>query len=634
MKKLARDSFSNYRQSYRQGTKSHNTLGERIEKLVRIAPDGLACTQGARRLTWRQLDECVNKLANALLDLGIKKEERVGIAGFNSIEWLVADIALAKIGAVSFFLNPRFTLSELSYIVEDADAVAVIVQDEYAHTIKRVTEGLRHFRRFIVYGVGRRPQNIPEGAVVYDDLMERYSPAKPLLDYAVTNEDFSHLEYTIGSGGYPVGAVWDHERQTKGAMLVVFSSYLPVPDRGREKSALNLDNTILPIPGFTTLTHPFRNLTSWKKFHLWSIKQVLGTAFFIRLCRHFRKGELKALLASPLFFELSYNQVMGNVMGHGVSLVFLETPYPFNAAEFWRTVEREKVNMALIAGDTFAVPMAEELRQAKKEGREYDLSSLATIISSGVRWTPRAKKDLLQFIPHLIMIDGYGARGSGVSFVATDSAGDKEITSFQAKVDRKGVYSFQAPCKVVNPDTGKEVKPGSQEIGEFLTGGYSTAGFWKNPGETKQAFREWGRRKYFFAGDMGYVDEKGWFHPVGRMGIEVIKRGGENVYAEEVEDVLKAHPKVEDAAVVGISAAEGGEIVVAIVALKSGVEFSSEELIKHCQDNLPEYKVPEQVIFVESIPRLSSGKMDRRMLKEFAQGRSEDRHTGLTRYFT
>jgi acyl-CoA synthetase (AMP-forming)/AMP-acid ligase II len=143
----------------------------------------------------------------------------------------------------------------------------------------------------------------------------------------------------------------------------------------------------------------------------------------------------------------------------------------------------------------------------------------------------------------------------------------------------------------------------------------------------------WGGRKYFFAGDMGYVDEGGWFHPVGRMGIEVIKSGGENVYAEEVEDVLKAHPKVEDAAVVGISDANLGEMVVAIVALERGAESSEEELIKHCQDNLPEHKVPGQVIFVESIPRLSSGKMDRRMLKEFAEGRLGGRHTGLTQYF-
>ena len=634
MKKLARDSFSNYRQSYRRGAKSRNTLGSRIEKLVGIAPDGLACVQGERKLTWRQLDECVNRLANALLDLGIKKEERVGIAGFNSIEWLVADIALAKIGAVSFFLNPRFTLGELSYIAGDADAVAVIVQDEYAHTIKKVTEGLSHFRRLLVYGVGRRPQNIPEGAVVYDDLMEKYSPAKPVLDYVVTNEDFSHLEYTIGSAGYPVGAVWDHERQTKGAMLITFSSYLPVPDRGREKSVLNLDKIILPLPGLTTFNYPFRNLTSWKKFHLWNIKMVLGTAFYIRLCRRFRKGELKALPASPLFFELTYNQAMGNIMGHGVSLVFLETPHPFNAAEFWRTVEREKVNMVFIAGDTFAVPMAEELRQAEKEGREYDLSSLATIVSTGVRWTPRAKKDLLQLVPHLIAIDGYGARGSGVSFVVTSSASDKEITSFQIKVDRKGVYSFQAPCKVVNSDTGKEVKPGSKEIGGLLTGGYSTAGFWKNPEETKRAFREWGGRKYFCAGDMGYVDEKGWFHPVGRMGIEVIKSGGENVYAEEVEDVLKAHPGVADAAVVGVTDVSLGEIIVAIVALEGGAEPGSEELIEHCRDKLPEYAVPGRVIFVESIPRLSSGKMDRGMLKEFAQGRIERRQTGLTQYFT
>jgi fatty-acyl-CoA synthase len=126
--RLERDSFANYRRRYRNGWKSDNTWGSRLEKLARIIPDGLAFIQGNRRLTWKEFDQHVNRLANALLDLGIKKGERVRVVGFNSIEWMVADFAMAKIGAVSFFLDPKFTFGEIAYVIKDADAVAVIVE--------------------------------------------------------------------------------------------------------------------------------------------------------------------------------------------------------------------------------------------------------------------------------------------------------------------------------------------------------------------------------------------------------------------------------------------------------------------------------------------------------------------------
>jgi len=622
--RLERDNFSNYRQHYRHGTKSNNTLGSRLEKLARIIPHGIAFIQRNRRLTWEEFDQQVNRLANGLLDLGINKGERVGIVGFNSIEWMVANFAIAKVGAVSFFLDPRLTLGEIAYVIKDADAVAVIAEGLYASTIARVTEGMVSLRYLIVYDVGRVPQLVPSGAVIYDDLMTRHLSTKPRLSYEVTNEDFAHLEYSLGSGGYYVGAVWDYERLTKSLMMMILSDYLPIVDREREEGAIDLHGAMFALPGLRGLLRSGRGIfgsSTWKKFYVKHIGMLMGTTFRIKLARRFRKEGYKVFPACPLFFEACYNPTLGSILVDGSCTVFVPTPSLFDVQEFCRIVEKEKVNMAVIAGDAFAIPVVEELRRLEGEGRRYDLSSLGIMLSTRVTWTPHLKKELLELIPSVIIVDGYGARGSGVAYVCINSSGDEEMTPIQIKVDREGVYAFQAPCKVINPETGKEVKPGSGETGEFLTGGHSALGFWKNPEETKRTFRIVEEHKYFCAGDLGYIDEGGWFHLTGRRGVDIIESGGKEVYAVEVEAVIRAHPKVRDVGIVALPDEELGEAIAACIQTQEGQELSKEELIEYCSQRLANYKVPKHILFVESIPRASSGKIEKRMLTEFAQAR-------------
>jgi len=624
LEKLERDSFSNYRQHYRHGTKSNNTLGSRLEKLARIIPHGIAFIQRNRRVTWEEFDQQVNRLANGLLELGINKGERVGIVGFNSIEWMVANFAIAKVGAVSFFLDPRLTLGEIAYVIKDADAVAVIAEGLYASTIAKVTEGMVSLRCLIVYDVGRVPQLVPPGAVIYDDLMTRHPATKPRLSYKVTNEDFAHLEYSLGSGDYYVGAVWDYQRLTKSLMIMMLSGYLPIVDRGHEEAAIDLHGAMFALPGHRALLHSGRRIFGspiWKRLYLKHIEILMGTTFRIKSARRFGKEGYKVLPVCPLFFEACYNPTLGSILVDGSCTVFLPTPFLFDVQEVCRIVEKEKVNMAVLSGDAFAIPVVEELRRMEREGRRYDFSSLGIMFSTRVTWTPHLKKELLELIPSVIIVDGYGARGSGVAYVCINCSVDEEMTRIQIKVDREGVYAFQDPCKVINPETGEEVKPGSGDTGEFLTGGHSALGFWKNPEETKQAFKVVDGCKYFCAGDLGYVDERGWFHLTGRKDMDIIETGGKEVYVVEVEGVIRAHPKVRDVGIVALPDEELGEAIAACIQTQEGQELSEEEVIEYCSQRLADYKVPKHVLFVESIPRAASGKIEKRMLTEFAQAR-------------
>ena len=621
VREISEDSFSNYRRKYPVGYKSNHTWWKKLENIVKAIPDRLAFVQGERRLTWRQFDGRVNRLANALLGLGIKKGERVGIAGFNSIEWMESYFAISKIGAVPFNLNPQAALDELGYVIEDADAVAVIVEDDYAPIIERVTEGIATLKHVLVYGIGKPAQNIPRGAIAYEDLLAKYPPTKPKLAYKVTNEDFCYLMYTSGTTGYPKGVVWDGEQRVKGVEMLIFNVLLPAFDRIGNDKIFEFVLGLYPMPILKAL-RPLNRLGLFKRGLFRFFKIIWGSTLMITESRRLLKEGVKYVPVCPLFHASAYMQTFGNIVSSATTTVFLPTPYPFNARELLEVMEKEKVNGIMINGDAFAMPILDELKKAREEGRKYDFSSWKSIISSGVRWSSRVKEELYEFLPQVVIMDAYGCTEFSIAYSSAAVRGDKEPPLAGATLPaRGGLYSLQAPFRIINPETGVDVKPGTGEMGEFAAGGYVSLGYWKRPEKTRSSFRIIDGKRYFFTGDDGYVNEDLQFCFVGRGGREVINTGGEKVYNEEVKLVIKSHPGVRDAVVVGVPDRELGEALAAIVELEKGEELTEEDIAGHCRQSLPAHKVPKYVMFVVSLPREVTGKMEKRVLKEFAEGR-------------
>ena len=619
-REISEDSFSNYRRRYPVGYKSNHTWRSKLENIVTAIPDRLAFVQGERRLTWRQFDGRVNRLANALSGLGIKKEERVGIAGFNSIEWMESYFGISKIGAVPFNLNPRAALDELGYVIEDADAVAVIVEDDYAPIIERVTEGIASLKHVIVYGVGKPAQNIPRGALIYEDLLAKYPPTKPELDYKITNEDFCYLMYTSGTTGYPKGAVWDGEQRVKGVEMLIYNVLLPAFDRVDNDKIFEFVFSLYPISALK-VSRPLSRLGLFKWMLFRFFKVIWGSTLMITESRRLLKEGVKYVPVCPLFHASAYMQTFGNIVSSATTTVFLPTPYPFNATELLEVMEKEKANGIMINGDAFAMPILDELKKARAEGRKYDLSSWRAIISSGVRWSPRVKKELCELLPQVVIIDAYGCTEFGIAYSSAAVLEDKEPLPAGATLPARGrLYSLQYPFRIVNPETGEDIKPGTGEMGEFAAGGYVALGYWKRPEKTRSSFKVVDGMRYFFTGDDGYVNEALHFSFVGR-GKDVVTTGGEKVYAEEVKEVIKSHPKVRDAAVVGVPDRELGEALAAIIELEKGEDLTEEDIAGHCRQSLPAHKVPRYVMFVVSLPREVTGKMEKRVLKEFAEGR-------------
>ncbi len=206
------------------------------------------------------------------------------------------------------------------------------------------------------------------------------------------------------------------------------------------------------------------------------------------------------------------------------------------------------------------------------------------------------------------MVEAYGLTETGpaVSLDPIDRPKDNSI----------GVPLPDTELKIVDAEMGEtELPPG--EIGEIIMKGPQVMkGYWKMPTETANALRIGpdGQPGWFFSGDIGYMDEEGYFHIVDRKK-DMIIVGGYNVYPTEVETVLFEHPKVKEAAAIGIPDERSGEAVKAFVVLKDGETATEEELIAFCRKNLAAYRAPRVIEFRESLPKSMIGKVLRRELR-------------------
>ncbi len=345
-----------------------------------------------------------------------------------------------------------------------------------------------------------------------------------------------------------------------------------------------------------------------------TFKAMAGRALALKALGSLQKEGVRFLGAAPLFHGAGIEGTFTYLGAIAACTVFLPTPHPFSAREFLEAVEKHRVHTCVIVGDAFALPLVEELRKATEEGRHYNLKSLWGMVSSGVRWSPHIKKELLEYMPGLLVVDTMGTSESSGAFAAITSSTDDQAKAAGAQLvtEKSGFYRKQVfSARVVNPDTGKDVVPGSGEIGEFLFGGWMTLGYWKCPKKTANDFRVIDGKRWFFVGDEGTVDEDGRFNLSGRGGGYMINTGGEKVYSEEVEEIVKSHPKVWDAAVIGLPDPRWGEAVTALVQLAPGEEAGEEEITEFCRMHMAGYKRPRHIFFVEEVPRSASGKINR-----------------------
>ena len=502
-----------------------------------ICPDRPAIIFEGKKFTFSELSERVNRLANALVDLGIEKGERVAILQVNCNQYVEVYYAVARIGAIFVPLNFRAKRDELVYMLNNSEASTLFVGERYVELVNSIRPDLPLVKHYISI------EGKQEGMLDYDELLASASDEEVFTDIA--DEDITMLMYTAGTTGLPKGVPLSHNS---------FGLYV-------------LENVNPADPEI----------------------------------------EETNLLTMPLYHVAGAQAMLAATYG-GRSLAMMRQ---FEVDEWLETVQREKANRAML------VPTMLKRVIDHPDLDKYDLSSLKVITYGAAPMPFEVIKKAIGLFPGVNFINAFGQTETA-STITTLGPDDHIIEGTEEEKEKKlrrlsssiGRPMSDVEMKIID-DTGNDLPLG--EVGEIVARGPRVmSGYWKDAEKTAKAITADG---WLHTGDMGYTDEEGYFYLAARAD-DLIIRGGENISPEEVENVLYSHPAVEEAAVIGIPSPEWGHEPRAIVVFKEGKTATAEELIEFCRERLASFKRPRSIIFTDELPRTSTGKVLKRVLRE------------------
>ena len=506
-------------------------LGELIARNARRFPDKQAVVYGDTRLTYREFNARINRLAHALMDIGIKKGEKVAILLFNCNQFLEAYFALAKMGAIAVPLNFRLHPEELEYIVNNADAVAFILGEAFVDTVRGIQKNLPQVRQYI--SVTEKPV---EGMLHFESLLQKYPDDEPLV--LVEEDDPAFIMYTAGTTGRPKGAVLTH----KGEVMIWTLATIEV---SRESD--------------------IGDMSAWR-----------------------------ACAAPPIFHLASFGTCVAYLLFASTIILPVQV---FNPVEIMQLLEREKCDSVLL------IPAMANFLLQLPDLDKYDTSSLKAWFSGAAVLPTQLRKRIGEAFPRVKIFDAFGQTETNamVSMLRPSDAA--------RKVASVGKALPFIEIRVVDAQD-RDVPVG--EVGEAIYRGPTMMKeYYNNPEGTAEAFRG----GWFHSGDLVRQDEEGFLYVVDRKK-DMIVSGGENIYPAEVEEVLYKHPKILEAAVIGVHDEQWGENVKAIVVTKPGETLTEEEVIEFCKGHLASYKKPRSVDFIDALPRNPAMKVLKTVLRE------------------
>lgn len=500
-------------------------------------------------------------LAHALVnELGVKKGDRVALAMRNYPEWCFSYMAVTSIGAVIVPLNAWWTEAELKYGIEDCGAKVAIVDGERLPRVLPFAEqlGLRVVAT-------RHDGPLPGGV---RDILPMLESAKPLPEVEVLPEDDATIMYTSGSTGHPKGVV-----STQHAVAGAVFCWEFV---GISRLMTELPAAIIDI------------LRAWLR----KGKDALTEP-------PFDLPQRSMLVTLPLFHVTGCNVQFLPAFRTGRKLVLMRKWNPERALEL---IEREKIT------DFSGVPtMSWELVNSP-DFHKRDVSTLQSLSSGGAARPPDQVKKLKDKAAHAQPGSGYGMTETGS--LGTGISGDDYLAR-PASVGRALPPLIE--LKIVDANGNALGIDQEGEIG--IKGLGNMRGYWNRPEDTKKTLID----GFVMTGDLGRIDAEGYLFITGRAK-DIVIRGGENISCPEVEHALYEHPAVFEAAVYGVPDERLGEALAATVMVRAGHQVSAHELQLHVKSKLAAFKVPSIVLLQhESLPRVASGKIDKRAVKRAAE---------------
>ena len=534
------------------------TIGDFFDAMAAAQPDheALVSVHENLRYTYGGLRRTADRLASALLGLGLESGDRVGIWSHNNAAWLLLQIATAKVGLILVNINPAYRTAELEYALAKVGCKALVTMarfksSDYLGMLRELAPELDSARpgslhaarlpelRAVVWIDGRDEPSTPAGAMRFSTLLAggRENDCRVAAAQAgLKNTDPINIQFTSGTTGFPKGA---------------------------------------------TLTH----------------RNILNNGFFIGECMKLTPAD-RLCIPVPLYH--CFGMVLGNLacLTHGSTVVYPNDG--FDPLTVLQAVQGERCT------GLHGVPTMFIAELDCPRFDEFDLSTLRTGIMAGSPCPTEVMKRVVERM-HLAEITiAYGM--TETSPVSCQSSTD---TPLDKRVSTVGTVQPHLEVKIIDGDSGAIVPRGA--TGELCTRGYSVMhGYWNDDEKTREAIDA---DRWMHTGDLATMDAEGYVNIVGRIKDMVI-RGGENVYPREVEEYLYRHPQVSDVQVVGVPDTRYGEELCAWIIVAPGQTVTEDEIRDFCKGRIAHYKIPKYIRFVDAFPMTVTGKIQKFRIRD------------------
>ncbi|MHB1137002.1 MAG: AMP-binding protein [Coriobacteriia bacterium] len=506
------------------------------------------------RWTYTQFDERVDQLAKGLLAIGITKGDHVGVWARNIPDWLTLCFATAKIGAVLVTVNPVYKAHELAYVIKQSDMKALAIIDQF-----RDVDYVEIVREIV-----------PEASV-----QERGH---------LVSEEFPSLKNLIYMGPEK------HRGFYSMPELLVLGDNTPDEPLRETTASLRADDVI--NMQYTSGT------TGFPKGVMLTSRNIVNNGFYIGE-RQNLTGLDRVCLPVPYFHCFGIVLGVMAVLTHGATVVGVES---FDPVLVLAAVEKERATALYGVPTMFIAELAHPMFDM------FDLTSMRTGIMAGSPCPVETMRQVIDRMHASEMTICYGL--TETSPVFTQTTVDDTL---ERKCETVGRAHDAVDVRVIDPETGEDCPPGVP--GELCCRGYNVMkGYYKMPEATAAVIDSEG---YLHSGDLGTIDEHGYYRITGRIK-DMIIRGGENIYPREIEEFLYTMPGVEDAQVIGVPDAKYGEVVGAFVRRSPGADITESDVQEFARARMARYKAPKYVFFVDEFPLTASGKIQKYKLREMA----------------
>ncbi len=547
------------------------TLGSILEKWAKETPNKeyLVSPYKGIRYTYAEFNQRVDNLACALREMGVKRDSKVGIWANNHPDWITVFFATAKLDAVLVTVNTNYKVTEAEYVMRNADIHTMCMIDNYRDS--SYTD--------ITYEIVPELRTVGSG--------ELRSERLPKLRNVVLIGECEADEKC-------------HCKERPGILSL----------EALIKHGATLDHTPLRKIGEETSCHDVVNMqytsgtTGFPKGVLLTHHNILNNGKATGEFMKYTNND-KLLVCVPMFHCFGCVLALCAVITHGATMVMLED---FDALKVLESVHNERCTIL------YGVPTMFIAELNHPEFDKFNLSSLRTGIMAGAV-CPIETMNAVMDRMNCRVISIYGLTESSPGMTGSSIEDTTEVRSTTV-----GRPFPSIDVQIIDHESGEVLPAGKQ--GEVCCKGWNVMrGYYNNPGATAEVIDSDG---YLHSGDLGMVDENGYFHITGRIK-EMIIRGGENIYPREIENFLFNVEGLKGVEVVGLPSPKYGEQVAAFITVKDGYTITVTDIEEFCKGRIARYKVPRYIFFIEEFPMTASGKIQKYRLRDLGVKLMEER---------